>query len=345
MEFYNVMIRLIFGILVCLVSACSPSIQESNSKNIKLHAQVQKNIFALDSTGKPLSVQAHSNELKPLKSYPLQPLTGRVILQPQQFIAQKLLEVSSRTMACSFQILNHVKPERVTANPPYTRDQNGASFCCYGKQQGLRHNRVYDLLEDSNRAVWMATNEGLVRFNGFFYDHYNRHSGLPGNYIRCLIRDRNQHIWCGSEEGHLVWIKNNQLGILKITDFNLPPVKCLYEDADSTIWIGTEKGLYKLNSKGVEAITQFSSSVIASISGFRNQVFITSNEWGLAVYRAGKFYTYDTRLTGIQVQGHFVNSNQEVLAYSSEKRLIKIDRKSTRLNSSHIPLSRMPSSA
>ena len=49
------------------------------------------------------------------------------------------------------------------------------------------------------------------------------------------------------------------------------------------------------------------------------------------------------RQKGPQDSGHFENYTIEEI--SDEASFLEIDRKSTRLNSSHIPLSRMPSSA
>ena len=48
---------------------------------------------------------------------------------------------------------------------------------------------------------------------------------------------------------------------------------------------------------------------------------------------------HDVTIVGNEVSGHFQDNNREFTTY------VPVDRKSTRLNSSHIPLSRMPSSA
>src|ERR1700738_2604858 len=58
---------------------------------------------------------------------------------------------------------------------------------------GLPQGTVYATLQDSQGFVWLATEDGLVRYDGheLFRYAYSRSArgGLPGNYIQAIVED------------------------------------------------------------------------------------------------------------------------------------------------------------
>lgn len=66
-------------------------------------------------------------------------------------------------------------------------------------KQGLPHNSVRDVLVAHDKAVWLATMGGLVRFDGtrmhvFKHDPQNPHS-IPAGDVYSLEQDSKNHIW------------------------------------------------------------------------------------------------------------------------------------------------------
>ena len=97
-----------------------------------------------------------------------------------------------------------------------------------------------------------------------------------------------------------------------------------YQDYLSANFINDDMNLYVLNGVSGDPITQFIDISISGGDGANNQWWPSEID---PISPAVSIFYYDNT------------------TYSAENLILGEDRKSTRLNSSHIPLSRMPSSA
>ena len=122
--------------------------------------------------------------------------------------------------------------------------------------EGLSQSSVYDIIQDHEGYTWMATQDGLNRFDGKSFKIYREEpfdtNSISSNYISDLMSDSKGRIWVGTANNGLNlllpgkeifkrFVADNQKGSLSsniITD--------LHEDAGGTIWVGTGNGLYKL---------------------------------------------------------------------------------------------------
>src|SRR3954452_12251229 len=70
-------------------------------------------------------------------------------------------------------------------------------------EQGLPHGTVRGVAQTSDGYLWLATYEGLVRFNGEEFRNFDQQStpGLLSNAIRILCRSTDGALWLGSPEG------------------------------------------------------------------------------------------------------------------------------------------------
>ncbi|MCA6361746.1 MAG: hypothetical protein IM638_01795 [Bacteroidetes bacterium] len=85
-------------------------------------------------------------------------------------------------------------------------------FAHYDTRQGLSQNSVHALLQDREGFVWMGTQDGLSRFDGYSFTVY-RHSkkdtaSLPDNFVIDLAEDVNGNIWIGTRSGLCVFQKS-----------------------------------------------------------------------------------------------------------------------------------------
>lgn len=66
-------------------------------------------------------------------------------------------------------------------------------------QEGLPQGTVYASLQDTQGFVWLATEDGLVRYDGHELFRYayaaSAHSGLPGNFVRDIVEDSHHDLW------------------------------------------------------------------------------------------------------------------------------------------------------
>jgi signal transduction histidine kinase/ligand-binding sensor domain-containing protein len=111
-------------------------------------------------------------------------------------------------------------------------------------ENGLPQNTVHALAQTSDGFLWLATEAGLVRFDGYAFSVFDATStpATPSNDIRCLLATHDGALWVGTSSG---------LGRMKdgvVTTFTtakgLPgnEVRSLAEDARGFVLVTTENG-------------------------------------------------------------------------------------------------------
>ncbi|AFM02700.1 putative periplasmic ligand-binding sensor domain protein [Bernardetia litoralis DSM 6794] len=133
-------------------------------------------------------------------------------------------------------------------------------------QHGLSQSTVNDILEDRDGFVWIATDDGLNRYDGqkfTIYKHIRSDATtIPDNIVKKLHEDKNGKIWIGTVSGLCVYDKNtNQFKSYRNDDKNSNSlidnyITALKEDKNF-IWVGTQKGLSKFDTKK-EIFTNYS---------------------------------------------------------------------------------------
>ncbi|MFZ4463328.1 MAG: ligand-binding sensor domain-containing protein [Bacteroidales bacterium] len=75
----------------------------------------------------------------------------------------------------------------------------------YTTLNGLSSSETYDVLEDDHKFIWIATDYGLVRFDGFNFLIYDKQNGLPENAVFNLKKDEAGNIWFNTFNGLLAY--------------------------------------------------------------------------------------------------------------------------------------------
>lgn len=116
-------------------------------------------------------------------------------------------------------------------------------------ERGLPQNSVQAMIQSRDGYVWLATQEGLARFDGLRFSLFSRasHPQIPFSYIRSLVEDRQGRVWAGTNEGGLFSISPD--GEVSAWPELLPgDLRSLCLDKTGRIWIGlTQGGLACLN--------------------------------------------------------------------------------------------------
>ncbi|MCZ7615096.1 MAG: hypothetical protein M5T52_16535 [Ignavibacteriaceae bacterium] len=80
-------------------------------------------------------------------------------------------------------------------------------------EQGLSQNMIKDILQDSKGFIWIATWDGLNRFDGYNFKVYKHIDGdstsLRINKISCLSEDKEGRLWIGH---FWRWVESVQQG-------------------------------------------------------------------------------------------------------------------------------------
>lgn len=125
--------------------------------------------------------------------------------------------------------------------------QQTISLESFGEEKGLNVTSINHLLQDSEGFLWMATGEGLVRFDGHTFRYFRHQPGdstsISGNMVYSLAEDREGNIWIGLLRGG-VSRYDKQTGKFKnyrFTDhlkIKTAPVLDLFFDRKNRLWLG-----------------------------------------------------------------------------------------------------------
>jgi ligand-binding sensor domain-containing protein len=64
----------------------------------------------------------------------------------------------------------------------------------FSTADGLPHNTVNRIVRDSRGFLWLCTEEGLSRFDGYAFTNYGTEHGLPHTSINDLLETRHPHV-------------------------------------------------------------------------------------------------------------------------------------------------------
>jgi ligand-binding sensor domain-containing protein len=125
----------------------------------------------------------------------------------------------------------------------------------YSVAEGLPQSQVYDIIEDHNGQIWLATRGGgLARFNGRDFKVFSTDDGLVNNFISSLYQDERKNIWIGTSNGvsqyNGIQFRNY---LLEGNNFSVT-VSSITESKD-TLYLGTSNGLYKRVDKKFVNVT------------------------------------------------------------------------------------------
>jgi signal transduction histidine kinase/ligand-binding sensor domain-containing protein len=81
---------------------------------------------------------------------------------------------------------------------------------------GLPSDRVRAIIEDQSGAIWIGTDNGLVRYDGRNTQAFAQESALPSRRILALAVEARGSLWIGTENGVARW-RNEQLSVLEET--------------------------------------------------------------------------------------------------------------------------------
>ena len=158
---------------------------------------------------------------------------------------------------------------------------------------GLSQHDVSSITQDKYGFVWIATYDGLLRYDGYEFKKFRYNSEIPNsisdNRILYVFLDSFQHLWVSTEGGGINLydyqnenFKNFRLG----TNFQDNNIYSIYEDEDHTLWLGTNSGLYTLHyskENGHAQITKIVSNftemdnVFAIQKNYRKDVLLGTN--------------------------------------------------------------------
>jgi len=125
---------------------------------------------------------------------------------------------------------------------------------------GLSQSTGRDILQDNKGFIWIATQDGLNKYDGQHLTVYKHHSDdtntVADNFILCLYEDHRGHLWIGTngagiscfdpEKNHFRHFRHDPSNPHTLSN-NL--VHDIFEDRSGVVWAATEDGLNRFDAQ------------------------------------------------------------------------------------------------
>lgn len=183
-------------------------------------------------------------------------------------------------------------------------------------KQGLVQSTINALLQDQHGFIWIGTQDGLCRYDGYNFltfkrDLHNANS-ISNNYITSLAEDQHGFLWIGTSEGGLNRLDpdrkvfkvyrsdSKQLGSISSN-----AIINIYIDRDDTLWVATfNTGLNRYDAQTDRFIhyehkdddpNSLDSNIVSQIyqDAKGQHWIITNRSLSRLDVQTGKFYSYN----------------------------------------------------
>lgn len=145
-------------------------------------------------------------------------------------------------------------------------------------EAGLSNNWVSQMLQDDEGYLWIATQYGLNRFDGYAFQsfHYepNQANSLKANWVRAMTKDSTGQLWLGTFYGGIS-VFQPKTGIIKHYDSPASVVLTMLCDSHNAIWVTSPSGLFVKGAEE-EEFRKVLNGRVKSIHDAGGQVFALS---------------------------------------------------------------------
>lgn len=117
------------------------------------------------------------------------------------------------------------------------------TFTNYTTANGLPSNVVNGVAVDAGNILWIATDEGVAKFDGTTWTVYTTADGLIDNYVLCIAVDAQNRIWAGTDFGVSMFNNGTWTNYTSADGLVYDMVSYICSDNANGVWIGTGEGL------------------------------------------------------------------------------------------------------
>jgi diguanylate cyclase (GGDEF)-like protein len=180
-------------------------------------------------------------------------------------------------------------------------------------EQGLPSNAVRDVRQTPDGFLWLASYEGLVRFDGVAFRSFAEPDipGLARASFRRLAVDRAGALWAAGETGVVRWAGGRWKVFTTRDGLTSDRVTALLPDPDGSLWVGTRAGISRIRGDRAAPLAlpggEAPPAVTALALGSDGALWIGTVAGGVLRYQGGRVTRVtqreglgDDRVTAIQ---------------------------------------------
>ena len=118
-------------------------------------------------------------------------------------------------------------------------------------ENGLSQNTIWCILQDRDGFLWLGTNDGLDKYDGYNFIIYrhnpNNSESISGNRIYSMCEDTSGNLWIGTYGGGLNFYDINKDKFIHYVNdpgdkqsLSGNEITTVFEDKHGTLWVGTD---------------------------------------------------------------------------------------------------------
>ncbi|MGD1089543.1 MAG: two-component regulator propeller domain-containing protein [Verrucomicrobiota bacterium] len=226
-------------------------------------------------------------------------------------------------------------------SPAMAENENPYSVRAWTSEDGLPENKVVGVAQTPDGYLWVATQGGLVRFDGVRFQQFEAAStaGFVSRTMRVLYLDGSDRLWLAKEGGVLVCIDGATVRTLTPKD-GLPQLdfndgqRSLAQEKDGSLWISYSRGtVVRFKDGHVDVFPARDGLPTKGICFFCTDRdgqlwFVKGGQVG--VFRDGKFVTLldlspnYARIAPARAGGIWICVNHQVLKFNEGSRPVAL---------------------
>ena len=164
----------------------------------------------------------------------------------------------------------------------------------YTPADGLAAHIVGSVLADSRGFLWLATRDGLTRFDGYGFTTYTADDGLPHRSVTSVLESRDGTYWVGTSGGLARFDPHGLRGSAEAPPLREIPlggergtrVISLFESADGRLWAGTTTGLYLIEREEGACVVPEEEGVAEALDDRLGGLWLGTGQGGLRRLRS-----------------------------------------------------------
>ncbi|MBX2841960.1 MAG: hypothetical protein KTR26_09310 [Flammeovirgaceae bacterium] len=140
----------------------------------------------------------------------------------------------------------------------------------FNNDDGLSKLCIYSILKDNDGFIWIGTDDGLNRFDGYQFEVFRHVNGdsssIADNKVYSLCEDSKGRLWIGTNLGGLQLYNKHTKDFKSFihspddtSSISNNTISSIIEGRDGYLWIGTNQGLNKFNPD-TQTFTRFYKS-------------------------------------------------------------------------------------
>ncbi len=222
-------------------------------------------------------------------------------------------------------------------------------FCSFTTVDGLSQNSVRSLLIDNKGFLWIGTEDGINRYDGYDFmilrhDPRNKNS-LSSSYVWSLLEDHYGKIWIGTFGGGLCRYDPTTEKICRFTggtsDTSLTSkeIKVLFEDSKKRLWVGASDGSLFRYLQNENTFQRYSLSAVNENADRNRYLFFINEDSSGAVWvgKGAQLFSLspgekefrqvklDCSVYGLSVFYTMIVDHSGILWFGTNKGLIRYD--------------------